>query len=239
LVRRRLALLVGCLVALTGLASLQERVEVTGRIAVPAIEGADLSQVVVWLTAAGERPGGATVNGERPGRYQILQKNKRFLPSTLVIPVGAVVDFPNADPFFHNVFSMYDGKRFDLGLYEAGSSRSVTFSRPGVCFVFCNIHPDMSAVIVVVDTPYRTMAEAGGEFTISGVTPGRYTLSVWHQRYRPTDADPMPREVTVSAQTRNLGTIRLEDSGTPIRQHKNKYGREYNPPNSTGPIYRK
>jgi plastocyanin len=197
----------------------------------------DASQVAIWLTPTGDRPPGTPA--ERPGRYEMLQKNKKFLPGTLLVPVGAVVDFPNADPFFHNVFSMYDGKRFDLGLYEAGASRSVTFTRPGVCFVFCNIHPEMSAVIIAVDTPYRAMSTDGGSFTIAGVPPGRYTLSVWHQRYKPLASEPLPREITVAASSRVLPPIRLENSGTSIGRHKNKYGRDYHPPSAAGPIYDK
>ena len=76
-----------------------------------------------------------------------------FTPHILVVPVGSVVRFPNADPFFHNVFSLFDGKRFDLGLYEAGSTKEVTFSREGLSYIFCNIHPEMSAVVISLSTP--------------------------------------------------------------------------------------
>ena len=96
----------------------------------------DHSGVVLWLTAVG-----APVVPPATGHFRLAQKNKQFEPHLLVIPVGSTVDFPNLDPFFHNVFSLYKGKRFDLGLYEAGSSRSVHFDRPGVSFIFCNIHP--------------------------------------------------------------------------------------------------
>ena len=83
-----------------------------------------------------------------------MQKDKTFTPHLLVIPTGSTVDFPNLDPFFHNVFSEFNGKRFDLGLYESGSSRTVHFDHDGVSYIFCNIHPEMSAVIVTLSTPY-------------------------------------------------------------------------------------
>src|SRR5207244_5963197 len=87
-------------------------------------------------------------------RAQLLQKKKSFSPHMVVIQVGSAVEFPNQDPFFHNVFSLFEGRRFDLGLYEAGATRSVVFNRPGISYIFCNIHPEMSAVVVTLKTPY-------------------------------------------------------------------------------------
>src|SRR5882762_1954412 len=103
-------------------------------------------------------------------------------PHVLVVPVGSAVDFPNRDPFFHNVFSLFDGKRFDLGLYEAGASNSVRFDRLGVSFLFCNIHPEMSAVVIAVDTPYYGVSDRAGNITVSGVPDGTYEVHVWHER---------------------------------------------------------
>src|ERR1700676_753859 len=104
-------------------------------------------------------------------KYTLLQKNKEFIPHVLVVPVGSVVEFPNADPFFHNVFSLFDGRRFDLGLYEAGSSRGVTFGKEGISYIFCNIHPDMSAVVIALPTPFFAMEDAHGQFRIPNVPP--------------------------------------------------------------------
>ena len=103
----------------------------------------------------------------------LAQKNKAFDPSLLVITKGSSVEFPNRDPWFHNVFSLFNGKRFDLGLYEAGSSRTVHFDREGISYIFCNIHPEMSAVVVVLGTPYFSVTNKDGEFTIQNVPPGR------------------------------------------------------------------
>ena len=97
------------------------------------------------------------------GHYRLLQKDKTFTPHLLVIPTGSSVDFPNLDPFYHNVFSLFNGKRFDLGLYESGSSRTVHFDHDGVSYIFCNIHPEMSAVIVTLSTPYFGVSAANGE----------------------------------------------------------------------------
>src|SRR5262249_46213265 len=153
------------------------------------------------------------------------------------VPVGAVVEFPNRDPFFHNVFSMFDGKRFDLGLYEAGTTHSVLFDRPGVCFIFCNIHPEMSAVILVIDTPYYAVSNSGGAFNIPNVPPGRYMLSVWSERCSPEALRAMLREVTISAANPSLGTIRLTETGNLLFPHKNKYGADYDRPSPPGPLY--
>ena len=104
----------------------------------------------------------------------MIQKNKQFDPHMLVVPVGSMVQFPNHDPFFHNVFSLYNGKRFDLGLYETGSERGVRFDREGVSYIFCNIHPEMGAVILALSTPYYDMS-ADGAIVIPRVPPGKYT----------------------------------------------------------------
>src|SRR5438045_5108518 len=108
-------------------------------------------------------------------RLTLTQKGKMFEPHLLVVQVGSVVDFPNRDPFFHNVFSLFDGKRFDLGLYEAGSSRDVRFNKPGISYIFCNIHPEMSAVVISLDTPYYALASPEGELVVPHVPPGKYT----------------------------------------------------------------
>ena len=107
---------------------------------------------------------------------RLTQRNKSFEPHLLVMPVGSVVEFPNRDPFFHNVFSLFEGKRFDLGLYEAGSTREVTFSKPGISFIFCNIHAEMSAVIIALDTPYYGVSNHHGDVVIPSVPVGHYTL---------------------------------------------------------------
>lgn len=201
----------------------------------------DYSNVVVWLTPA---PGTAsreyeTRLAQARSRYRLNQQKKRFDPHVLAAPVGSVVDFPNQDPFFHNVFSLFDGKRFDLGLYEAGSTHSVTFDRPGVSFIFCNIHPEMSAVVVVVDTPYLAVSKANGEVAIPDVLPGRYQLSLWCERCTRESLAEFPKSIVISPSTSSLGTIRLSAAGNLLQPHKNKYGLDYEPPPTPGGVYGK
>ena len=129
---------------------------------------------------------------------RLVQRNKSFEPHVLVVPVGSVVAFPNHDPFFHNVFSLFEGKRFDLGLYEAGSTRDVHFDKPGISYIFCNIHPEMSAVVVALDTPYYGISDSRGQVVIANVPSGKYTLRVWYESALPETLKAMTREVTVS-----------------------------------------
>jgi plastocyanin len=188
----------------------------------------DNSGAVLWLTSlSGSAETGAHLSDVPPQRFRLVQKNKRFTPHILVVPVGSVVDFPNLDPFFHNVFSLFDGKRFDLGLYEGGSTRAVNFNAAGICYVFCNIHPEMSAVVVVVKTPYYGVSSSTGAVTIPGLLPGRYELNVWHERCPPDALKGAVREVVVSSRSPSLGDIRLALSGDLLKNHKNKYGRDY------------
>jgi hypothetical protein len=159
-----------------------------------------------------------------------------FSPHLLIIPVGSTVSFPNHDPFFHNVFSLFNGKRFDLGLYEAGSTRDVVFSREGVSYIFCNIHPQMSAVVIALNTPYYGISDRHGDISISGVAPGRYQLHVFHPSVSPETLRAVEREITVTPADTFLGTFSLAESNYELA-HKNKYGRDYDPPDPDSPAY--
>jgi plastocyanin len=184
---------------------------------------------VIWLNPL--RPGAAPFTPH--GNFTLLQKDKMFTPHLLVVPVGSSVAFPNADPFFHNVFSLFDGRRFDLGLYEAGSTRSVVFSREGVSYIFCNIHSEMSAVVIALATPHYGVADASGVFHLSGVPSGDYELHVWIEGQRQSALDRLTRKVHVSGETMDLGEI---SAGPPEqRQHLNKFGQPYEP--DSHPIY--
>lgn len=185
------------------------------------------SEVVVWLTPLDSSPGPQTA-ANRPA-YVLTQKDKQFSPHLLVVPVGSSVDFPNLDPFFHNVFSMFNGKRFDLGLYEGHSRRTVQFDREGVSFIFCNIHPDMGAVIVALKTPYYTVSAATGDLNLRGVPRGRYRLNVWAENASLERLNAFSRIVEVGPQHTDLGTIRVETSGDTMKHHTNKFGEPYKP----------
>jgi len=164
----------------------------------------------------------------------VIQRNKTFEPHLLVVRAGTVVEFPNRDPFFHNVFSLFEGKRFDLGLYEAGSTNSVHFDRVGVSYLFCNIHPEMSAVIVAVDTPYYGVSDAAGRVIIEDVPDGRYEEHVWYERSLPEDLKSATRIVTISPESRALETIAIAENPAFSSAHKNKYGQDYVPPPEAG-----
>lgn len=120
------------------------------------------------------------------------QINEAFEPHVLPIVAGTEVGFPNGDPFFHNVFSLSMAGAFDLGHYPKGSSRSVTFDQPGLVKVFCHLHSDMSAVIMVLDNPFFTIPDETGAYRIGGVPAGTYTVTAWHERAR-----PVKRKVTI------------------------------------------
>ncbi|MEZ5288171.1 MAG: plastocyanin/azurin family copper-binding protein [Vicinamibacterales bacterium] len=156
------------------------------------VSGRPQAGVVVWLDApAPTRP--------RAGAQAVVldQRNMRFTPRLLVVPVGTTVEMPNSDRVFHNVFSFRDGKVFDLGLYPVGQSRSVTFDRPGVSRLFCNIHPTMAAYVVVVDSPYYAITDTRGRFSMDAVPDGSHTYHTW----RP-GADPS--QGTLDAATDDL-----------------------------------
>jgi hypothetical protein len=225
---------IGALLLWSALAFAQE-VTISGHVALTS-DGhpnptAPSGNVVVWLS-----PDQSPVLPAKLPHARLTQKNKNFEPHVLVIPVGTVVEFPNRDPFFHNVFSLFEGKRFDLGLYEAGTTREVTFGKPGISFIFCNIHAEMSAVIIALDTPYFGISNQHGDVVIPNVPVGHYTLRVWYEQALPDTLNAMTREITVSESTSTLGILRIATGGGP-HTHKNKYGRDYDPPAPDNPAY--
>ncbi len=197
--------------------------------------GADASGVGVWLVPLKPQPNSEAV---ALPRRRIEQRDKRFIPHVTVIQVGTEIDFPNEDPFFHNVFSAYDGKTFDLGLYASGESRPVRFNRPGISYLYCNIHPQMSAVVVTVATPYFASSARGGGFSISNVPAGDYELHVWHERSDPQQLEAQRRILPVESPVTDLGVIRLDEAAYIPTAHKNKHGEEY-PGAREWPAYRR
>ena len=167
---------------------------------------------------------------------KLVQKDKSFHPPLVVIPVGGKVEFPNRDPFFHNVFSLFEGKRFDLGLYESGTTRFVQFDKPGISFIFCNIHAEMSATVIALATPYYAISNPRGEITFPEVPPGRYEVQVFHASVAPDVLRSVQREVTITSADSSLGTFSLAETDT-LSAHKNKYGRDYDRPDPNSPAY--
>ena len=219
---------------------------VRGRVEVIGSEGKEKTRhraipgTVVWLmpiTGAGsEATAAAPANPSANPR--LVQKNKSFDPHILVVPVGSMVDFPNHDPFFHNVFSLFEGKRFDLGLYEAGTTRTVRFDRLGISYIFCNIHPEMSAVVITMATPLYAISNRDGQLSLAGVPYGRYMLHVWSEGMGPENAQPPTREITIAENASSLGVIRVPEANGQRMAHKNKYGRDYDEPTPNNSVYK-
>ena len=145
----------------------------------PAAESNEIHNVVIYLQTA-QVPAGTVPRGGR-----IEQSNEQFAPHVLPVLRGATVEFPNMDDVFHNVFSLSSAKDLDLGRYPRGSSRAVTFDRAGVVQLFCHIHSNMSAVILVLDNPFFAVPSRAGRYALADVPPGDYTVVGWHERIRP------------------------------------------------------
>jgi plastocyanin len=191
----------------------------------PAAQGA------VWLVPQGsslERQDILTPSKQAQS-YQILQKGKEFQPHFLIVPVGSNIDFPNADPFFHNVFSLFEGKRFDLGLYEAGSRRTVRFDREGISYIFCNIHPEMGAVIISLRTPYYSMLGPDRSAVIHNVPYGEYILKTWSEDAAEESLRAAERKIEVKAGKPEAFSLHVNARTINASTHKNKFGEDYPP----------
>jgi plastocyanin len=145
----------------------------------PAAESNEIRNVVLYVQNAPASDATPTMHAS------MRQEEGRFVPHILPVLLGTTVDFPNADDVFHNVFSLSSARSFDLGRYPQGSAKSVTFETSGVVQLFCHIHSDMSAVILVLDNPYFAVPASTGHYSLEDVPPGDYTVVGWHERIRP------------------------------------------------------
>jgi plastocyanin len=150
---------------------------------------AELRNVVVYVQSDRSHPLAAADTRH----YAMAQQDEQFVPHILPVVRGATVEFPNEDDVYHNVFSLSSAKSFDLGRYPRGASRSVSFNAPGTVQVFCHIHADMSAVILVLDNQFFATPDAAGHFVIDSLPPGEYSIVGWHERIK-----PVVRHVTVT-----------------------------------------
>ena len=181
------------------------RVRITGR---PA--GANVPTIVYAENLGGGRA--------QPGQFDLAQRQKTFGQRVLVVPAGSTVNFPNEDLIFHNVFSLSRPGPFDLGLYRAGSSKSRVFSEPAAYRVFCNIHPQMAATILVVPTSYYVEADSSGSYRLD-LPAGRYRVTAWSERSEPSSV-----EITVGSDVPELA---LDEAKFVATQHKNKFEQSY------------
>ena len=188
------------------------------------LQRSDRSDIVIWL-----EPSDPNAPPTPAHRARMLQKDKRFHPHVLVISAGTTVDFPNADPIFHNAFSNFNGQIFDIGLYPPGKSRSVIFRDPGIVRVFCNIHPSMAALIVVVKSPYYATSDVTGGYSIPNVTPGEYRIRVFDERATPEALNAVSRRIWVSDAPMTVPPISISEAGYILAPHSNKYGKSYPP----------
>jgi hypothetical protein len=171
----------------------QSKVEISGS---ATWNNKPAGDAVVWLE-------GGSDDIKPLGSFNVRQKNKEFIPHIGVVPAGTKVSFPNEDTILHNVFAEYNAKKFDLGLFPKGRSKDVTFDKQGLVAVLCNIHPEMSCYLMVVESNYYTKTDKKGAFKLTGVKPGKYTLHVWHES-RATGA------VTFSADKTQSVTVALK-----------------------------
>lgn len=208
----------------------------------PAVrKRAEYSGVVVSLRPLDPQRIAALHQATPPKHYEILQIDKMFRPHLLAVETGSIIDFPNADPIFHNAFSSYNGQVFDVGLYPPGSSRSVRFSRPGVVRVFCNIHSSMSAVIVVLGTPYFAVTGADGAFALNAPV-GEYKCSFYHERATEETLRALTGNIQIapaqaSTQETPQPNIVISEAGYLPSPHKNKHGQDYPPKTDDRAVY--
>lgn len=175
--------------------------------------------VVLWIS---EMPAEKAAAAAHP---KVASKSKRFDPRLTVVPAGTTVDFPNLDPIFHNVFSLSEKNRFDLGLYRNGAFRSMTFDTPGLVRIYCNIHPQMAAYIMVVDGRFWTQTGPDGSATLAAVPQGRHALRAWDEK-----GGEWAGAVDVVSGKPSSVAIVLDGSSWKETPHKNKYGKDYPPP---------
>jgi plastocyanin len=152
----------------------------------------------------------------RPRRLRVEQKDRDFIPGVLAVPLGSTVNIPNSDPVFHNVFSLSPTKPFDLGVFKQGESRDVVFDKTGVVQVLCNLHASMSAYLVVYDEPHGTITDRAGRFTFRHLSPGKYRLSIWHERA----SEWLRKDIEVSAGANPIKVAMTADQAPTVPPNK-------------------
>jgi plastocyanin len=181
-----------------------------------------VSETLVWL-----EPAGGKVVKKSPQTFQMMTRGKMLVPHVLAIPTGSTVEFPNDDPISHNLFSLSSGNSFDLGLYRKGAGKSEKFDTPGLVNVYCNVHPNMSAVIQVMATPYYVFADAAGNYALTDVPPGKYRLVAWNEIGGQTES---PVEISQAGSVSGNLSVTLDSRNYRATQHLDKNGKPYQAP---------
>jgi hypothetical protein len=197
---------------------------ISGRVSFVTKRGQNpvVTETLVWLEPLAARPLKLT-----PGRFQMITRGKMLMPHVLAIPVGSTVEFPNDDPISHNLFSLSSNNAFDLGLYRKGSGKTQKFDTAGSVNVYCNVHPNMSAVIHVMGTPYYTFADANGNYVLANIPAGRYRVFAWNEQSGQTES-----RIDLSSSDMVTGNVALmlDSRNYRLTQHMNKLGKPYEAP---------
>ena len=159
------------MISFLAMAALAVRQDVSGRVTLP--NGKPASQAIVIFQG--------DEKSKPLAKAVVDQRDRTFIPHVSVVTVGTKVEFPNNDIVFHNVFTEFHSTKFDLGMYPKGTSRSQVFNRTGLAVIMCSIHPEMSAYVMVVGTPYFAITDRNGKYEIHGLPAGHYKVDVWHE----------------------------------------------------------
>jgi plastocyanin len=180
-----------------------------------------VNETLVWLEPAGKSL------RKPPQTFQMMTRGKALVPHVLAIPLGSTIEFPNDDPISHNLFSLSSNNAFDLGLYRRGAGKSHKFDIPGVVNVYCNVHPNMSAVIHVMATPFYTFADPAGNYALADIPPGKYRLVAWNEQGGQSNSDV---EVSAAGSVAGPLALTLDSRNYRITQHMDKTGKPYQAP---------
>lgn len=202
-------------------------VDVTGKVEFLTKRGQKPTpeETIVWLDPIAASKGPEL----KSGKYIMATRNKTILPHVMVVPVGSSITFPNEDAITHNLFSVSKPNDFDLGLYKRGTAETHVFDKPGVVNVYCNVHPEMSAVVHVVSSPYYTSASEKGAFRLEGVPEGRYRLVAWNEVGGSVSAEILVGTAGVTGST----VLRIDGRKYRRGSHLNKEGKPYRRPRSS------
>lgn len=207
---------------LAGSASADPGGRVVGKVSVTEADGKAAASVDAIVYVVGFKEDAPS--GDLP---QIKQKDRKFVPDLLAVTAGTTIRFPNEDPFLHNVFSQSAARKFDLGSYKKGDHKDKEFPDPGVVDVYCNIHPEMAATILVLPNRRHTRTQANGQYVIEGVPPGDWTVFAYTRRSKPVS-------MKIHVKSGGDATADLALSRGTEPDHKNKYGEKYKPNSGSG-----